>query len=82
VDGTVHQGSSFDSRIGLRSASICYHRGIQLRTHHELRAAPIIAGRHIRKLSFGRRDDPVLQYLRRVMREARLAVDRNPKDLR
>ena len=42
-----------------------------LRSHHELRAAVILAGRHIRQLNFGRRDDRVLPVLRRVLREAR-----------
>lgn len=41
------------------------------RSHDELRAAVILAGKHIRKLSFGRRDDPVLEVLRRVLRDAR-----------
>jgi hypothetical protein len=41
------------------------------RSHDELRGALILAGRHIRKLSFGRKDDPVLQVLRRVLRDAR-----------
>jgi hypothetical protein len=41
------------------------------RSHDELRAALILAGKHIRKLSFGRKDDPVLQLLRRVLRDAR-----------
>ena len=43
-----------------------------VRSHDELRAALIIAGKRIRKLQFGRRnDDPVLVYLRSVLREAR-----------
>ncbi len=41
------------------------------RSHAELRRALILAGRRIRKLNFGRRDDPVLVVLRRVLREAR-----------
>lgn len=41
------------------------------RSHAEVRAALIIAGKRIRKLSFGKRDDPVLTLLRRVLREAR-----------
>lgn len=41
------------------------------RSHDELRAALIVAGKHIRKLSFGRKDDPVLQVLRWVLRDAR-----------
>jgi hypothetical protein len=42
-----------------------------LRSHAELRGALILAGKRIRKLSFGRRDDQVLPTLRRVLREAR-----------
>lgn len=42
-----------------------------LRSHAELRAALILAGKRIRKLSFGRREDRVLPTLRRVLREAR-----------
>jgi hypothetical protein len=41
------------------------------RSHRELRAAMIVAGREIRKLNFGRRDNPVLARLRAVLREAR-----------
>ena len=41
------------------------------RSHDELRAALTIAGKHIRKLSFGRKDDRLLQLLRRVLRDAR-----------
>ena len=41
------------------------------RSHDELRAALVIAGKEIRKLNFGKRDTPVLQLLRRVLREAR-----------
>jgi len=33
--------------------------GDLLRSHHELRAALVVAGRQIRKLNFGRKDDPV-----------------------
>lgn len=44
-----------------------FHMG----TEGELRAALILAGRRIVKLNFGRRDDPVLGILRRVLREAR-----------
>lgn len=44
------------------------------RSHTELRAAVILAGKQIRKLSFGRRDDPVLPILRRVLREARVVA--------
>ena len=40
------------------------------RSHAELRAAVILAGKEIRKLNFGKRDNPVLQTLRRVLRYA------------
>jgi hypothetical protein len=40
------------------------------RSHDELRAALILAGRRIRHLNFGRRDDPVLKVLRQVLRDA------------
>jgi hypothetical protein len=42
-----------------------------LRSHDELRAALLVAGKEIRKLNFGRSDTPVLKVLRRVLREAR-----------
>ena len=41
------------------------------RSHAELRAAVILAGKEIRKLNFGRVDSPVLAILRRVLREPR-----------
>ena len=41
------------------------------RTNAELRAAIIIAGKRIVRLNFGRRNDPVLTILRRVLRESR-----------
>ena len=44
------------------------------RSHAELRAALILAGKRIRKLNFGRSDDPVLATLRRVLREARIVA--------
>jgi hypothetical protein len=41
-------------------------------SHTQLRAALIFAGRRIRQLQFGRRnDDPVLRKLRQILREAR-----------
>ena len=50
---------------------------VLLRSHDELRGALIIAGKRIRKLQFGRRnDDPVLVYLRNVLREARAVRSR------
>jgi hypothetical protein len=42
-----------------------------LRSHDELRAALIIAGKRIRQLQFGRKGDSVLAKLRNVLREAR-----------
>jgi hypothetical protein len=42
-----------------------------LRSHDELRAALIIAGKRIRKLQFGRKGDSVLVKLREVLRDAR-----------
>ena len=41
------------------------------RSHAELRAGVILAGKRIVKLNFGKRDDKVLVVLRRVLREAR-----------
>jgi hypothetical protein len=41
------------------------------RSHTELRAAVILAGKEIRKLNFGRANSPVLGILRRVLRESR-----------
>jgi len=45
-----------------------------LRSHDELRAALMVAGKEIRKLNFGRSDTPVLKLLRRVLRESRIAA--------
>jgi len=42
-----------------------------LASHDELRAVLIVAGRRIRHLNFGRRDDPVLKLLRKTLRDAR-----------
>jgi len=41
------------------------------RSHAELLAAVLLAGKEIRKLNFGRADSPVLAKLRAVLREAR-----------
>ena len=41
------------------------------RSHAELRAAAMLAGKEIRKLNLGRADTPVLAILRRVLRESR-----------
>jgi len=42
-----------------------------LHSHHELRAALILAGMHIRKLSSGGREDLALDIIRRTLRDAR-----------
>ncbi len=42
-----------------------------LRSHDDLRAAVILAGKEIRRLNFGRKDSPVLVKLRQVLRESR-----------
>jgi hypothetical protein len=41
------------------------------RSHCELRATLILAGKEIRRLNFGRRDNPVLVKMRQVLRDAR-----------
>jgi len=43
------------------------------RSHDELRGALIVAGRHIRKLRYARRSEPILKLLREVLRNARKA---------
>jgi hypothetical protein len=43
------------------------------RSHAELRAAVILAGKEIRKLNFGRADSPMLAVLRKTLRESRAA---------
>jgi len=45
-----------------------------LRSHHELRAAIRLAGQKIVQLNFGRRNDPVLELLRRTLRDARIVA--------
>ena len=40
-------------------------------SHNELRAALIVAGREIRRLNFGKRDNTVLNKLRATLRDAR-----------
>ena len=44
------------------------------RSHTELRAALILAGKEIRKLNFGKRNTLVLRTLRRVLRDARMVA--------
>jgi hypothetical protein len=46
------------------------------RTNAELGAALILAGKRIVKLNFGRREDPVLSILRRVLRESRIEASK------
>jgi hypothetical protein len=46
------------------------------RSHAELRAAVILAGKEIRKLNFGRADNPVLVMVRRVLRESRAVASK------
>jgi hypothetical protein len=43
------------------------------RSHDELRGALIVAGRHIHKLRYARRSEPILKLLREVLRNARKA---------
>ena len=50
-----------------------------MRSHHELRAAVRLAGQKIARLNFGRRDDPVLEFLRRTLREARIVAKAHQK---
>jgi len=45
-------------------------------SHAELRAALMLAGKQIVKLNFGKKDDPVLPILRRVLRDARVVAKR------
>jgi hypothetical protein len=44
------------------------------RSHDDLRAVLRLAGAEIRKHSIGRRDSPLLQLMRRVLREARIVA--------
>lgn len=44
------------------------------RSHDELRAAVILAGKEIRKLNFGKQDSQVLQKLRQVLKDARVVA--------
>ena len=43
-----------------------------VRSHDDLRAALILAGKEIRKLNFGRTDSPAFVKLRQVLRESGL----------
>jgi hypothetical protein len=52
------------------------------RSHAELRAAVILAGKEIRKLHFGRADSPVLVVLRRVLRESRAVARKEGATMR
>jgi hypothetical protein len=44
------------------------------RSHAQLRGALIFAARRLIKLNFGKKNDPVVEVLRRVLREARVAA--------
>jgi hypothetical protein len=52
------------------------------RSHGELRAALLFAGKEIRKLNFGRSDTPLLRKLREVLRESRLVAARDCQKVR
>jgi hypothetical protein len=52
------------------------------RSHAELRAALIVAGKYIRKLNFGKRDAEPLPLLRRVLRDAREVAKRQGTSVR
>jgi hypothetical protein len=52
------------------------------RSHAELRAALILAGKEIRKLNFGRADNPVPAVLRRVLRESRAVAGKEGVTMR
>ncbi|MGA2770307.1 MAG: hypothetical protein ABSG26_05785 [Bryobacteraceae bacterium] len=52
------------------------------RSHAEFRAALMLAGKRIVKLNFGKRDDPVLVILRRVLREARAVAKQEGLEVR
>jgi hypothetical protein len=56
------------------NAALAFPIDAPLRSHHELPAAVRLAGQKIAKLSFGRRTDPVLEFLRRTLREARIVA--------
>ena len=62
------------SRTGRVPTNFQHHFSMDalLRSHHELRTAVRLAGQKIAKLNFGRRDDPMLVFLRRTLREARI----------
>jgi hypothetical protein len=45
-----------------------------LRSHDELRAVIRLAGAELRKRNFGRTDSPLLQLMRRVLREGQAAA--------
>jgi len=46
-----------------------------LQSHDELRAVLRLAGAELKKKSIGRRDSPLLQLMRRVLREARAVAN-------
>lgn len=45
------------------------------RSHTQLRGALIFAARRIRKLTFGRADDPALPVIRKILADARRVAD-------
>jgi hypothetical protein len=46
-----------------------------LQSHDELRAVLRLAGAELKKKSIGRKDSPLLQLMRRVLREARIIAN-------
>ncbi len=50
-----------------------------LASHAQLRGALILAGKEIRRLNFGKKDNKVLTVLRRVLRESRVVAKNAPK---
>jgi hypothetical protein len=65
--------SDFDWSVGkeLERGRGAASKSDLLRSHDELRAVLRLAGAEIRKLNFGKKDTPLLNLLRRVLREAR-----------
>ena len=65
--------SDFDWSVGkeLERGRGAASKSDLLRSHEELRAALRLAGAEIRKLNFGKKDTPLLNLLRRVLRESR-----------
>ncbi len=60
----------------MRKSRSCGHyinteKSALLQSHYELRAVLRLAGAKLKKKSIGRKDSPLLQLLRRVLRESR-----------